>query len=170
MPEKEQAETVREDMKFEFKDIPSREEVKAILKTGKGVDGTPVHETSRKLLRTARLIDLETIGEEVNRANKALDDKINSMAQGVDKAISEDRTNFFAFMTYLVDRKILPEDAMEDYYKFKADFIENMNKAGEYLQQKEAEIEKQKEEMIKKAQEDGKPVPELILPPGVSRE
>jgi hypothetical protein len=155
-----------QDMKFEFKDIPSREEVRSILKTGKGLSGEEVHPNSRKGLRTARLIDLETIGDEVNRANKALHELILKMATGMDQAISEDRTNFFAFVTFLVDKKVLGENAMEDYYKFKAEFIDNMNKAGEYLRQKEAEIIQQKAELIAKANAEGKPEEEkkIILP------
>jgi hypothetical protein len=154
------------DMKFEFKDIPGREEVRSILKTGKGLSGEEVHPNSRKGLRTARLVDLETMGDEINRANKALHDLIMEMAKGMDTAISEDRTNFFAFVTFLVDRKVLGENAMEDYYKFKAEFIHNMNKAGEYLKQKEEEIEKQKAELVAKANSEGKPeeTPKIILP------
>lgn len=156
----------REEVKPVFKDLPSRKEVRSILKTGKGQEGLEVHPRSRQLLRTARLADLESLGDDVNKANKALYDLLISLSKGMDEAISADRTNFFAFVSFLIEKKILGEDAMEEYYKFKADFIDNLNKAGEFLKQKEEEIEKQKAEMIAKANAEGKPVEEkkIILP------
>ena len=143
-----------EPIKFEYKDQPNRSERKAILRTGSGKDGTPVHPNSRMLLRNATLGDLEVVGDAVNAANKALNDKMDIIIKNTDSAISEDRINFFAFFTYLVEKEILGKDAMEDYQKFKVTYIETMNKAGEFMQQKEQELLKQKEELIQKAQEE----------------
>ncbi len=153
-------------IKAVYKDIPNRKEVKSILKTGKGLSGEEVHATSRQLLRTARLIDLESFGDEVNKANKNLNDKMDQIIANTDKAISEDRTNFYAFMSFLIEKKVLPETAMEDYFKFKSEFIDAMNKSGEFLQKKEEEIKKQAAEMIAKANAEGKTVEEkkIIIP------
>jgi|SRR5882724_4994911 len=145
-------------IQVKYKDIPSRAEVKSILKTGKSLDGTEVHEHSRAMLRTARLIDLESFGNEVNKANTALNTKMDQIIKNTDDAVSADRTNFYAFVSFLIEKKILNETAMADYYQFKAVFLEELNKAGEYMR-------KQEEELLAKNQD-----PSLQAPPQVGKE
>jgi hypothetical protein len=158
-------------MTFDFKDMPPRSEIRSILKTGKSVDGTEVHPESQKLLRVARLFDLETIGNEVNRANAALDNKINQVIANTETAISADRLNFFTFMSYLVETKVLTGQQVADYATFKSNSIKVLEESGQFMKDKEAEIHKKYEEVIREAQEKAKQAesgeqaaPKIILP------
>jgi hypothetical protein len=117
--------------------MPNRSEVRSILKTGKDTKGQSVHPDSRKMLRVARLLDLQSFGDEVNKANKALDDKLDGVIKNTDMAISADRINFFAFVMWLIDKGVLKEDAMSEYQEFKVKFINDMDNAGEYLRKQE---------------------------------
>jgi hypothetical protein len=86
-----------------IKDLPTSKEIRSIIKTGKTISGETVHPDDRRNLRTAKILDLVIFGQEVDRANKALDDKMNHVIENVELAVKELNWNFLCYLSFLVD-------------------------------------------------------------------
>lgn len=121
------------DIRVPVLNMPSREEVKSILKTGKGLDGTPVHPQSREDLRKATIADLKAFGKEVNIANAALNDKLNRIIDEMDLAVKEIHWNFANLLSFLGAEGILKEGALEKFEAFKVESEKEMQKAAEFV-------------------------------------
>ena len=138
-------------------DLPSREERRSITKTGRSLDGTLVHPDSQKNLRTATIVDLLAFGSEVNKANAALnakiDDSLKMLADETSLGFKEVHWNFATFLSFLGTLKIIPEDFLTQYEVFKQKAEEELMKATEAM------IKKQEEEAAAKVAE--APAPEV---------
>ena len=128
------------EIKVPILDLPSRSEVRSILKTGKGQDGTPVHPDTQRNLRKATIADILAFGNEVNKANAALNRKMESIIDNTDLALKEVHWNFATFLSFLGSKGILDANGLADYEEFKAKAGEELEKAAEYLfKQQEAQ-------------------------------
>jgi hypothetical protein len=130
-------------------DLPSREERRSIIQTGKGLDGTPVHPESRKNLRVAVIADLKAFGAEVNKANAALnkkvDDSFKIIADEMSLGFTEVNWNFTSFLSFLGTLGIMPSDFLTKYEEFKKKSEEELMKAAEVI------LKKQEEEKVKES-------------------
>jgi len=124
-------------------DLPSRAERRSIRKTGKGVDGTEAHPDSRKHLRVAVIADLIAFGGEVNKANGALNAKVDGMfkqfGEEIDLRLLEVNWNFGTFLNFLGTSGIFPADFLTKFEEFKKKAEEDLKKeAEEVLKKQEA--------------------------------
>jgi hypothetical protein len=136
MPE-EISKTDHEEIKVPILDMPSREEVRKIAKTGKGLDGTPVHPDTMKHLRKATIADLIAFGAEVNKANDNLNRKMNSIIDNMDLALKEVHWNFAAFMSFLDSEDIVKPGLVTRFEEHKKKLEDELSKAAEELFKKE---------------------------------
>jgi hypothetical protein len=127
----------REEIVVPVLDLPNREESKSILRTGKTTEGFPVSEESRKDLRKATIMDLKAFGREVNKANAVLDKKINDVFESFDLAIRDNNWNFAVFLSFLAQQGVLKEGALEEFEKFKKGAEDEMERASDFLAEKE---------------------------------
>lgn len=130
-------------------DLPSREDRRAIVKTGRDTKGNEVHPDTKKHLRAATIADLVAFGAEVNKANAALNsvmlENFKAFGTEVDLRFTEVNWNFGSFLNYLGTTGVLPADFLTKYEEFKANAEEEIKKAA-------AEIEKKQEEAAKSSE------------------
>lgn len=121
--------------------LPNREEMRSILKTGKGLDGKPVHKDDIKNLRNARLVDLHRLAAEVNKANLELKKYIDDVQQQRDFTLG-------ALLSFLAKKNIVN---VMDYMEFCKEAVEELKKQQEKQQETKPETkeEAQKEEPVK---------------------
>jgi hypothetical protein len=144
------------EIKVPVLELPNRAELRSIMKTGKGLNGFPVHPDSVKNLRKATIADLLAFGQEVNKANAALNHKLDGVIDNMDLALKEVNWNFATFLSFLGSVGILKEDSLPAFEKFKAAAEEEMVKAGEFL------LKQQEEKARAAAAETPKPKLEIV--------
>ena len=112
------------------KQLPNRAEIRHIRKTGKGLDGTPVHPEDVKLLEPARLFHLKQLAGEANTANQELKKYVDNIQEKRDQT-------FITLLGFLTEKGILdPVEYAEYCEKARVEFEEMMKKAQENLQKK----------------------------------
>ena len=139
--------------------MPNREEARSILKTGKSLDGTPVHPDTVQNLRKATIADLKAFGAEVNKATTALDNKINAIVDSFDLAIKDIHWNFATFLSFLGEHGVLKEDALTLYEAFKKKAEEDMAKVADFLMHKQKQGNQEANGGVVT------PAPETLVPP-----
>ena len=116
--------------------LPSREEMRKLIKTGKDSEGHEIHLQDMKDLRRATLGDLKAFGFEVNKANQ-------NLKAYVDKLAGEHQWTFLNFIAFLIYKGILTEETVAEFTKYTEDSKKEVEGAKEFLKQKqvlEAEI------------------------------
>jgi hypothetical protein len=124
------------EIKVPILDLPSRAEVRSILKSGKGQDGTPVHPDTRKHLRKAVIADLLAFGTEVNKANSALNKKIDSVIDNTDLSLKDLNWNYATLLSFLSTKLSMPT-FISDYEAFRKQAEEDFTKAAEEIFKKQ---------------------------------
>lgn len=125
---------------------PPREEYRRLVKTGADSEGHPVHPDDLKNLRKATMADLLAFGGEVNKANV-------NLKTYVDKISGEHQWTLLNLIAYLIDKKILPENADKD-------FADYMVKSKEAL---DADIEMAKKFLAEKQKKDIEDNPKVLI-------
>jgi hypothetical protein len=139
---------------------PSREEYRRVLKTGTDAEGHPVHPQDLKDLRKATIADLKAFGGEVNTANA-------NLKSYVDKLAGEHQWTLLNLIAYLIDKKILPENADKDFAEYMATSKEtvaaDMAMAREFLAKKQQEDSEKDKTIIPEILKPGEVTPKPLL-------
>jgi len=143
-------------IKVPVQDLPSRADIRSILKSGKDAAGREVHPDSVKMLRGARIADLFAFGQEVNKANAELVRLVTKALDSIDLSFKEVHWNFATFMSFMAENGYLKEGALEAFEKFKAQAEEDLIKGTKEILEK-AETAKPAQPNILEAT----PVPEI---------
>ncbi len=148
--ENKQEEPVQEEspvgeIKVPVVDLPSRAEVRSILKTGKTTGGVEVHPDSRKNLRRATIGDLLNFGAEVNRANQEIVNIIKNSLDSIDLNFKEVQWNFATFLSFLCEEGYLKEGALTRFEAFKKKTEEELIESSKVLLEKSEKKEEPKE-------------------------
>lgn len=118
-----------EEVKLQEKVLPSRDEYRKILKTGKGSDGYEAHPQDVKDLRRASLGDLKSMGNEFNIILKELKSYIDILSTNSSWALLQ-------FTDFLIEEGVLKEGASDRFDEFVAKRVQ-------------AEVEKKKQDLEK---------------------
>lgn len=133
------------EIKVPVQDLPSRADIRKILKTGHDTQGRQIHPESVKMLRIARIADLFAFGNEVNKANAAVLQMVKGSLDSVDLSFKEVHWNFATFLSFLSEAGYLKEGALEAFAEFKKKAEEDLIKGSKELLEK-AEADKAKAE------------------------
>jgi len=134
-------------------DLPSRADIRSILKSGKDTQGREVHPESVKMLRVARIADLFAFGQEVNKANNEIVRLLQNSLVHIDIDFKEVHWNFATFMSFLVESGLLKEGALEAFAEYKKKAEDELIKNSKVLLE-QAEKAKAEAEAASKTQAD----------------
>lgn len=129
------------EIKVPVQDLPSRADIRKILKSGTDTQGRQIHPESVKMLRIARIADLFAFGQEVNKANAELVGLVKQNLDSVDLSFKEVHWNFATFISFLAESGYLKEGALDAFAEFKKKAEEDLIRGSKQLLEK-AEAEK----------------------------
>lgn len=124
------------EIKVPVQDLPSRADIRQILKTGHDTKGQQVHPESVKMLRVARIADLFAFGQEVNKANAELVNVFKLNLEGIDLNFKEVHWNFATFISFLAESGYLKEGALDAFAEFKKKAEDDLIKGSKELLEK----------------------------------
>ena len=132
--------------------LPSRKEMRKLIKTGKDSEGHEIHPQDMKDLRRATIGDFKNFGQLVNFANQ-------NLKKYVDDLVGQNQWVLLNFIAYLTEKGILPATAPEEFAKYTEDSKKEIEGAKEFLKEKkilEAEVKSVETELCKKEDVGGK--------------
>ncbi len=121
------------DIKVPQLNLPNRDELRRLLKTGRDAEGNEAHPDDLKNLRKARMSDLVAFGLEVNKAN-------NNLKAYIDAEIGKKDWILINLVGFLVENGYLPEDAPEKFSEFLANSTAEIENARKFLAEKQDEL------------------------------
>ncbi len=102
--------------------MPSRQELRRLKKTGKDAQGNEARPQDVANLRKATIADLIAFGVEVNKANNALNAKVEQLSINTQVAITEVNFIITNIIPFLVGKEVLTPAALQEF----EDHVESM--------------------------------------------